>query len=96
MKHHGISWLVLYVNLLTNYDLHYNAVLFLNFSEPDVSLTLSYKFNANTEPQNKKRKPQDIRRTQAITEYSSLKFPAIAFLNYLEKDSANFVKQCLR
>jgi len=66
------------------------------FSEPDVSLNIQYKFNHTTEPATKKRKLQDNRKAQNIVDYSAIKLPAKVFIEYLEQDLDNFIKDCLR
>jgi len=65
-------------------------------SDPDVSLTIAYKFNSTTEPVTKKRKSSDSRRSQTVLDYSAIKLPAHSFIDYLEKYLNNFITECLR
>jgi len=44
----------------------------------------------------KKRKIIEPKRNESVTDYSVLKLPALAFVQYLQTDSRHFLDSCLR
>ncbi len=68
--------------------------IFLFFSTDDICLILKYQFNDGAAAGNKKRKLSE-NKILSIVEYSFVKIPAFAFVEYLDKYVTSFLDDCV-
>ncbi len=68
--------------------------VFLFFSTDDICLILKYQFNDSAAVGNKKRKLSE-NKILSIVEYSFVKIPAFAFVEYLDKYVISFLDDCI-
>ncbi len=69
-------------------------MFFIFYSKQDISLTIKYVFNQNTESTATKKRKINENYRKSILEYSQVKLPSYPFLNYLKNHCPAFLDEC--